>query len=924
MQITVDLRGVFRAVTNGVLNVATGQWVRLATDVIEGSNAIGVEATPTDLAEILIKRACSYAIFELIEDSVDLLLQYQLDEDACRSIETSLVARNISIEDAFFERPEDMALIPEVRGALELWLTRNGVPVADANAIGAGFSSYFVFALANEWRNRRTSYEQMLSAVKTPFSEASVRSQMWTCYAAWLDRQLDQRMLGESFSLRTLYVPLRAYYEVAHPAGHHDEESAGRWSMLSPPRRRRVVDLLESLDRWMQAEDQHDAIRVISGGPGSGKSSFARIYTAKLSREGETRAVYVPLHQFNVTATLRDALDEFCRNHEFLREGLLDPKSGETRILLVFDGLDELSQQGSAGAELACRFVREIEKTVSQRNQVELRVQVLISGRPVVIQANDHEFRREGQILHLLPYYVPATERIYDDLDSLLKTDQRKLWWSQYDKLKGRPASTIPEVLRREDLSEITSQPLLNYLVALIHDRGQLDFSRAIDLNQIYSDLLQEVYKRGYEGRPTESIRGMSYEQFARVLEEIGIAAWHGDGRTTTVRAIRERCEGSGVDRHLAIFQEGAESGITRLLIAFYFRQHGLQDHGERTFEFTHKSFGEYLAARRMVRAVFRVVDELTDRDSDPDEGWDHRQSLIHWAGIFGPADLDPDLLRFVEAALRHRDRERLRQAHHKLILLLELVLQGGFPMEKVNGVPTFAQQVEHAHRAEVALVVMLRVTASITESPSKIMWPDDTSAAEWLSRLQPYRLDSQPSVALANLDWFDFSERTLYVRDLCNAHLRHASFARARLDSSNLQGAQLRHASFESCSLCEANLQNADLRGATLKGVIALGADFRGANLTGTNLQGAVLIGANLRDAILVGADLRGAELEGAMLENADLAGANLEGSDWESSVWKGAKLGGANLKGTYDDAYVDAVYSDASEVDEEDREPS
>jgi len=107
------------------------------------------------------------------------------------------------------------------------------------------------------------------------------------------------------------------------------------------------------------------------------------------------------------------------------------------------------------------------------------------------------------------------------------------------------------------------------------------------------------VYERGYERQGTHmSIKGvMGKKNFVRILEEIALAAWHGDGRTTTVSEIKQHCDGSGLRRLLDKFEEGAEAGVTRLLMAFYFRQSGTVRNNDRTFEFTQKSFGEYLTA---------------------------------------------------------------------------------------------------------------------------------------------------------------------------------------------------------------------------------------------------------------------------------------------------------------------------------------
>ena len=136
--------------------------------------------------------------------------------------------------------------------------------------------------------------------------------------------------------------------------------------------------------------------------------------------------------------------------------------------------------------------------------------------------------------------------------------------------LTGKNFEGLPDELNRNDLTEITAQPLLNYLVALSFTRDKLDFSKDINLNSIYADLVAAVHERGYEKRRAYGpIRHMTLDQFSRVLEEIGLAAWHGDGRTTTVREIEEHCKASGVGGMLDAFQEGAKAGVTRLLAAF-------------------------------------------------------------------------------------------------------------------------------------------------------------------------------------------------------------------------------------------------------------------------------------------------------------------------------------------------------------------
>jgi hypothetical protein len=110
-----------------------------------------------------------------------------------------------------------------------------------------------------------------------------------------------------------------------------------------------------------------------------------------------------------------------------------------------------------------------------------VKLRVLISGREVVVQENESEFRRPRQILTLLPYwisrqtedrrYVVQDGEEYYDPEKLLQKDLRQKWWKNYGALTGRDYNGLPNELDRDDLTEVTAQPLLNYLVALSFTR---------------------------------------------------------------------------------------------------------------------------------------------------------------------------------------------------------------------------------------------------------------------------------------------------------------------------------------------------------------------------------------------------------------------------------------------------------------------
>ena len=561
--------------------------------------------------------------------------------------------------------------------------------------------------------------------------------------------------------------------------------------------------------------------------------------------------MYIPLHLFDTTDDLVSSISQFViKEQQILNYNPLDEKVGDKHLLIVFDGLDELSKRGRVSADIALQFIGEVNRTLSILNSRELRLKVLICGREVSVQAHAGEFRKPHQILYIIPYY-----HIEDDIENvsdpkkLLQYDQRNTWWEKYGAVTKKDFTGLPDELKRDDIDEITAQPLLNYLLALSYTRGKLDFSKNVNLNLIYKNLLESVFKRGYEDHPHLSTKGLGLLQFTRVLEEIGLAAWHGNSRTATLSEIEQHCTTTGLTKYFEIFQEGAKEGVTRLLTAFYFRQHGISPEGENTFEFTHKSFGEYLTAKRIVGIIEKIYNELERHKDNFDSGIDKREALVKWAYTFGPTAIDRDILKFIYNEVELEEITIIEKWQEMFCDLIEFMLIHGMPMELIPPRPDYKEETRQARNAEEALIVALSSCSRITKKVSQIHWPEDTSFGSWISKLQGQRTTPQNVLALNCLHFMDLSYCALYMRDFYDANLK----------CTNLQKSALRTANLETANLKNANLEDAHL----------FGANFEGANLEGANLQSAHLQGANLKGANLKGANLKGANLKGARLTN-------------------------------------------------------
>jgi uncharacterized protein YjbI with pentapeptide repeats len=914
-----DFKGLFKALTKGVTHSVVGKWEELGNDAVEALGAVGLSTEPGELAFLLVQRAIAKAAFDLVGESASLQSpDTKVDADALiEQLDFSISTRPFHFDRHFLDRPSELHLVKDVQVLLQGWLEEIGINQPSAKAIAERFPTYFTYALHEEWRRNAKGYAPLLTALDTPFAKATDREWAWEQYSAMLQRRIEEGVFDEPFSLSQIYVPLNATY-VEEPT------KQGLTSGIPGIRRKVVVSLDNELDQWLNSRSRNDLIRVISGGPGSGKSSFARIFSARVAKQGKRRVLFVPLHLIDPSKDLVEEIARFVRDEGVLAQNPLDPESPESNLLIIFDGLDELASQGKAAAETARAFIREVERVVLRRNANQINLRVLLSGRELVVQENECEFRQPHQILTLLPYFQPKPREhvqyslfdreVYHDPDKLLEGDLRHVWWKKYGELTGKGYNDLPSELDREDLAEVTAQPLLNYLVALSFTRDKLDFSRDINLNAIYSELLTAVHDRGYEKpRCYGPIRHMTLEQFARVLEEVGLAAWHGDGRTTTVREIEEHCRGSGLGALLDVFQEGAKAGVIRLLAAFFFRQYGHRPSGDPTFVFTHKSFGEYLAARRIVRAIERVDRELERRRQNPDEGWEERDALKHWAQICGPSAMSLYLHPFLLNEVRFQPAERVDRWQAHLCNLFNYMLRHGMPMEQLQVTP-FKAAMFQSRNAEESLLVALNACCRLTEQISLIDQSDATAFGAWFKRIQGQQAVPTSILAAKCMSLLDLSGAVLrsgdfFVANFKGAILQRADFEGANLEGANLQGASLEGANLAGAHLLGAGLSDANLRGTNLEGAGLGGADLGGAdlagaslrdaNLRGTNLRGADLEGADLGGATLREANLRGTNLKGADLEGADLAGADLEAADLEAANLKGANLEGADLAG-------------------------
>jgi hypothetical protein len=907
----IDLKKLFlklgEATTRAALAKATGDWKGAAGGVIAAvfaaAEAVSLEKSPSALAWELIRNGLTRALGELTAETLtNRERPYSGDEQYLNTrIELAIEEDTVKLDPTFFQNPTFLPLVGRVEGLFADWLERClDLPKPGATALAHRLPSYFAVALHDEWQAHPEHYERLLSTLTGPFAAAARWEQEWLRYHLLLVKQFDRPVFEEQFALSAVYVPLRgAWEEVVRPP-----EAKRRSGFAATedrfPRFSIVVDLENYVRSWLNAASPSDTIRLIRGGPGSGKSTFARKLAADLGRDVGTRVLYFALQHFRMSGKLIDAIGEASGPNgaeAFSENPLSRPHfaSRERPVLMIFDGLDELAQPGREADEQTKSFLSELRFHLDRWNDPHCRVFALLTGRPAAVQANRSALRlSEGQELEVLPFLITessiakreAEGRTFHEDNGRLREDGRKVWWQKYKSFKVEEPDEMPKALERDEVRDLSVEPLLLYLLVLSGYHRQQPNKHQFNRNELYATLFQDVAKRRYAGGRAPAAFHELGEEFEPVMEIIATAAWYGDGRTATVDDIRRWCPTNlkdDVDRFL-----NSEAGTTRLIAAFYFQQ---ADAARRrdAIEFTHKSFGEYLTARRLVRAVAEIHEELS-RNS-PRYGVSH--ALTEWFALTHQTRMDMDLLRFLRDEILLRSEAEEWQS--SLCRLLDYDLLHGMPVKLSDDV-TLRVGERQSRNAEEALLAVVNACARATGKLSVPEWPDRVSAGEFMLRLRGQRAGSAAAIpGLDCLGHIDFRAQWLFSQDLAgsnliSADLRAAILRGANLEDANLGDANLEGANLRGANLFGASLSNAFLSNALLSDAILSEAILSNAILRSANLRGAILFDANLSNVSLEGANLRFANLSGANLEGANLRVANLEDANLEGAILGGA----------------------------------
>lgn len=458
----------------------------------------------------------------------------------------------------------------------------------------------------------------------------------WARYRQYLRSLPEQKesMYNEDFGVSEVFV--------APEVGYHRAGLAG-----TPDVPDEVSNLGRLLGALLSSRSSADDLIILSGGPGSGKSTLCRMLARGLANEQEFHPIFLKLRRCKegeeISSFLEDAL---------VREDLVSRISDLREIhniVVILDGFDELVL--ASRAKLRHFFNVLLEDL---RNGPLRGCKLVVSGRDTLFPGGDG-LPRGSHVISLRPF------------------DHRRVkTWSRKWRVRhstGPGASFYPEVLLSSEeqaqvsaVQQLVSWPLTLHLLARLHTSGLFElgaFSDAVDKAYLYRGILHETAMRQVtqaEGRgrlePTQMrsfLREIAWAMYSRSIDSMELQ--------DVIPVARTFFGSVGLD-DLAV-SELAEVAVVNAP--------ELQKGDETGFEFVHKSFAEFLVAEKLASAVDRVCHRVIDVDGQ--ESWQLSTShaSAECARLFGirllssevQEMLDPMLGTFSEFRRGSRVEER-------------------------------------------------------------------------------------------------------------------------------------------------------------------------------------------------------------------------------------------------------------------------
>ncbi|WP_313607722.1 pentapeptide repeat-containing protein, partial [Rhizobium sp.] len=450
---------------------------------------------------------------------------------------------------------------------------------------------------------------------------------------------------------------------------------------------------------------------------------------------------------------------------------------------------------------------------------------------------------------------------------------------------KGLDSKTPPAVITAPSMKELNVEPLLLHLLMISKYSGDDWEIAANNKNVVYEDILQKIFDRN-RNKDHFLAAGVDEPLFFEFMECLGIAAWRGNGRTgdeSDFRQIRKL----HLNREKK-FKDFPAASLKSVALNIHTRAG--QEDASSGFEFIHKSFGEYLAARGLLSHALKTARALDESESEDVE--------LSWCQIIGAAELTPEIISFLydEARLKLMPEEAT-EPKDALTELINWVLVHGFSVPKIGPELSWT---DLATQQRCAVSALIASTSAIATAIPIGDWSIAEFDAPWNVNIDWPKPGS--FTMKKHFNDIGVSIETPIIGALRRINLAGQILWDASLSRTNFEGADLRCARLTWSLLIGSNLENANLWALDAAHTRLLGASLRGCNLSESVFNDAKFEGVDMRHCDLRKASFLRADASssGDFMQTNIYSGSLVDGSiDFEGADLTGADLCDADLSG-------------------------
>jgi NACHT conflict system protein/AAA domain-containing protein len=527
-------------------------------------------------------------------------------------------------------------------------------------------------------------------------------------------------------SVAELFVPPAFRIAVFDSASRASDD---RW-WAALPRQRRLVDRLAA---HILSTDAPRGPLLLLGHPGAGKSMLTTMLAAGLPA-AEYTTVSVPLRAVSPHASIMDQIQEgldLATNGRVTWADLADQTADRLRVVLL-DGLDELLQAADLDRT---GYLHEVVRFQQVEADQDRPVAVVVTSRTVVADRVD-----------IPPGTAMLKIAAFDD-------DQIGEWIERWN--KATPGLGTRRLTRAEALRQplLARQPLLLMLLALYAGGPgsaelDADSSKATLYGQLFTRFAgRETAKGTGRALPRDEVRDAIETSIDRL--SIAALAMFNRGR----QHVGETELGHDLETLYGEAGRGPQEAGKRLLAEFFFIHTSEATliagrPAERSYEFLHATFGEYLVAWKVVEVLREIADVAYGRRRRRDPDDDQLSVLIAHQALA----TQPPILQFAGQILQTLPEDESANVTEALDFLIGRWRTRRSP-EKYRGYRPVPSDDLRQLATYAANLVVLRLAAEpdgLTRSPQLerdwpalvALWSAGLNPDAWLATLSAMTLD--------------------------------------------------------------------------------------------------------------------------------------------------------------------------------------